>query len=575
MVTRLQEVGRNAVLLAVALALATSGCAAPRDRTNRSRAPRGMVVSVSLPASQVGWGVLRDGGNAVDAAVATAFALAVTFPEAGNIGGGGFMLIHPGSGAKGPAEPVVIDYRETAPAAATADMFAGDKPPSSYLLVGVPGTVRGLALAHRKYGTMPWKRLVAPAVGLARDGFDIDADLAKALNEALAKAETREFRRVFGTGRATPWRAGDRLRQPDLADTLAVIARDGEAAFYAGPVAAAVVRTARFGGGILTESDLAAYKAVERRPVHTTYRGYDVYAPPPPSSGGVALAEMLNVLERFDLRASGRWSPRTLHLMVEAMKRAYLDRARHLGDGDFVAVPAELVTKEYAAKVAATIDPGRATSGETLAQRAGLNLAQAREGEHTTHFGVIDGNGMAVSNTYTLEQSFGGGLVVGGFGFLLNNEMGDFNPRPGVTDRAGRIGTPANVAAPGKRMLSSMTPTVVARGGKVVLVTGSPGGRTIINTVLCVVLNVLEFEMPLREAVDAPRMHHGWMPDVLKLEAELAAPQRGAVEALRAMGHVVDEKRVRQGDAHSIGVTKDGQTIGAADRRRSGAAVGG
>jgi gamma-glutamyltranspeptidase/glutathione hydrolase len=541
-----------------------------------------MVVSVSEPASQAGWDALRDGGNAVDAAVATAFALAVTFPEAGNIGGGGFMLVHPGHTrpGNGAAEPDVIDYRETAPAATTPGMFSGGKPPSSYLLVGVPGTVRGLALAHRKYGRLPWKRLVEPAVRLARDGFEVDADNAAALNEALAKAaDYPEFRRVFAPPRAAgeagrPWRAGDRLVQPELAQTLKRIGDEGEAGFYTGPVAAAIVATVREGGGILTEADLAGYEAKLRRPVHTTYRGHDVYGPPPPSSGGIALAEMLNVLERFELRRHGRWSPRTLHLMIETMRRAFFDRARFLGDTDFVTVPTELTTKQYAARVAATIHPDRATPSETLAAEAGVPIAGAPEGEHTTHFSVIDADGMAVSNTYTLEQGFGGMVVVNGCGFLLNNEMGDFNPRPGVTDRTGRIGTPPNVAAPGKRMLSSMTPTIVSRGGRVVLVTGSPGGRTIINTVLCVVLNVLEFEMPLRAAVDAPRMHHPWLPDVVRMEGRMLEEHPDAVQALPEMGHTIDPKPTRQGDAHSIAVTSDGRYAGAADKRRSGAAVG-
>ena len=527
--------------------------------------------------------MLRDGGNAVDAAVATAFALAVTFPEAGNIGGGGFMLIHLGrSGAgRGPAEPVVIDYRETAPAAATRDMFAGERPPSSHLLVGTPGTVRGLAFAHARYGTLPWKRLVEPAVRLATGGFVIDADLAKALNDALAKAGAfPEFRRVYGPPAAdggaprTAWRAGDRLVQPDLAQTLRLIADGGEAAFYTGEIAAATVATVREGGGILAETDLAAYEAKPRPPVRTTYRGHRVYAPPPPSSGGVALAQMLNVLEPFELRREGRNSPRAIHLIAEAMRRAYFDRTRYLGDADFVPVPDDLASKPYAAALAGSIDVDRATSSESLAAAAGIPLADApKESGHTTHFSVVDPGGMAVSNTYTLEQSFGGFVVVKGRGFLLNNEMGDFNPRPGHTDRSGRIGTPPNVVEPGKRMLSSMCPTIVAKDGRVVLVTGSPGGRTIINTVLCVVLNVLEFEMPPRDAVDAPRLHHQWLPDRLIVESTRHAPDPDVIAALRALGHTV-EPRPRQGDAHTIYVTPEGGQIGVADRRRSGAAAG-
>jgi len=545
-----------------------------------------MVVSVSSPASAAGRDVLRQGGNAVDAAVATAFALAVTFPEAGNIGGGGFMLIHPGRrGRAGLAEPVVIDYRETAPEAATADMFASADaahPPSSESMVGVPGTVRGLALAHRRFGHMRWDQLVAPAVRLARDGFEVDADLAAALNAALARAGNfPEFRRTFAPPRSgAPWVAGDRLVQPELARTLEKIAAKGEAAFYTGPVARAIAGTVREGGhgggGVLTEEDLADYRAKVRPPVRGRFRGFDVYGPPPPSSGGVAVVEMLNILESFDLRRDGRWSPRTLHRMVEAMRRAFLDRAVFLGDPDFGNVPvAGLTSKLYAENLAAGIDDNRASSSEKLAAASGVTIeANSAESPHTTHFSVIDADGMAVSNTYTLEQAFGGMLVVKGCGFLLNNEMGDFNPRPGHTDATGRIGTPPNVAAPGKRMLSSMCPTVVARDGKVVLVTGSPGGRTIINTVLCVVLNVLEFDMPLRDAVDAPRLHHQWLPDTIAMEPALRKGHPEAVEALRQLGHVIADKSPRQGDAHSIAVQTDGKYVGVADTRRSGAAAG-
>jgi gamma-glutamyltranspeptidase/glutathione hydrolase len=578
-------------LIVFGLAWDAGGCAAPARRSSGGgasaaagqadpytvRSTRGMVVCVSAPASRVGQDVLRQGGNAVDVAVATAFALAVTFPEAGNIGGGGFMLIHPARHGA----PVVVDYRETAPAAATRDLFAGETAPSSHLLVGTPGTVRGLSLAHSQFGKLPWKRLVMPAVRLAQEGFAIDSDLATALNQALAKAANfPEFRLTFAPPRhlgepGRPWQAGDTLRQPQLAVSLRRIADGGDAAFYTGDVARQIVSTVREGGGLLGEADLAEYRAKLRGPVHTTYRGYDVYGPPPPSSGGVALCEMLNVLEALDLRREGRWSPRTAHLTAEAMRRAYFDRARFLGDGDFVEVPRELTTRAYAGKLAAGIDAERATPSEALASAAGLAIGDApREAEHTTHFSVIDADGMAVSNTYTLEQSFGGMLVVKGCGFLLNNEMGDFNPRPGVTDRTGRIGTPPNLVEPGKRMLSSMCPTIVAKDGRVVLVTGSPGGRTIINTVLCVVLNVLEFGMPPREAVDAPRMHHPWLPDRLAVEQSALRQSPDLEPALRALGHAVTPVP-RQGDAHTIYVTPSGEQIGVADKRRSGAAAGG
>lgn len=534
-----------------------------------AHAGHGMVVSVSRPASEVGVAVLQKGGNAVDAAVATAFALAVTWPEAGNLGGGGFMLVAP----SGKDAPTFFDYRETAPAAATKAMFAGDKPASKYLLVGTPGTVRGLALAHKRFGKLTWKDVVTPAVKLAADGFAMDAALAAALNGVVARhADNAELRRVYGkdNGKAK-WQAGDPLVQPDLAKTLRAIADDGADAFYTGPIAEQLVAEMKAGGGLLTKDDLAKYTAKERQPIHGTYRGFDVYGPPPPSSGGICLIEMLNILENFDLKKQGRYAPETLHLLIEAMRRGYCDRAKYLGDPDFVKIPAELTTKKYAAELAKQIALDKATPSRQLAK----DIAIQGEGPDTTHFSVVDKDGMAVSNTYTLEESFGGRIVVKGAGFLLNDEMGDFNPRPGVTTTRGQIGTAANQVAPGKRMLSSMTPVIVRRDGKPYLVTGSPGGRTIINTVLCVTLNVLEFEMPLRAAVDAPRLHHQWLPDNVQVESGLLKEHADALEKLRTMCHHVDTKATRQGDAHSLRVEpKTGRYEGAADKRRSGWAAG-
>jgi gamma-glutamyltranspeptidase/glutathione hydrolase len=523
---------------------------------------RGVVVSVSPPATRAGEAVLAKGGNAADAAVAVGFALAVTWPEAGNIGGGGFMLVRP-AGEK--SEPVVLDYRETAPALAARDLFVkhGKKP---YLTVGVPGSVAGLALAHARFGKLPWKNLVAPAVGLAEEGFVIDAALARSLNRALARGKDfPELLRVFGKP-AGKWQAGDRLVQKDLARTLARIAERGADGFYKGETAELFDKEMKAGGGLVTKADLAGYAAKERRPVHGTYRGCDVYAPPPPSSGGIGLVEMLNILENFDLKKGGRYSATTLHLMAEAMRRAYCDRARYLGDGDFVKVPAHLTSKGYARKLAGGIDPKKATPSDELAKDVPL----AEEKAHTTHYSVLDGAGMAVSTTTTLEAAFGSKVVVRGAGFLLNNEMTDFNTRPGVTTRSGLIGTAPNQIEPGKRMLSSMTPTIVVRGGKPVLVTGSPGGRTIINTVLCVVLNVVEFELPLRDAVQAPRMHQQWFPDRIDLEPGYFARHAGALKELEKMGHRL--RRVRdQGDAHSIWLDpKTGRYEGVADPRRAG-----
>jgi gamma-glutamyltranspeptidase / glutathione hydrolase len=543
-------------------------CGAEGDRVVEGS--RGMVVSVSGPASDVGLAMLKEGGNAVDAAVATAFALAVTWPEAGNIGGGGFMLVMP-AGKK----PECIDYRETAPDAANERMFKPDETNLSHRAVGTPGTVAGLALAHRRHGMLKWRRLVEPAVRLAAEGFAIDAATAESLNEVLAEKDSapfEELHRVYGKPGGGAWAAGDRLVQAELAATLKLIAEDGPDAFYRGKIAEQIATEMGQGRGLVARDDLAKYEAKVREPIHGTYRGYDVFGPPPPSSGGICLVEMLNILERFELRKLGRDSAQTTHLMVEAMRRAYRDRAAHLGDSDFVEIPKRLVTKEYVAKLAAGIDVDRATKSESLAGEIDL----VSESEHTTHFSVIDAEGMAVSNTYTLEQSFGSRVVVRGAGFLLNNEMGDFNWRPGYTDRAGRIGTKPNLIAPRKRMLSSMTPTIVARDGKPVLITGSPGGRTIINTVLCVVLGVCEFEMDVREAVDAPRLHHAWFPDRVQVEVRGSESERAGqgrvIEGLRLLGH---EVRVveRQGDAHTI-LIRDGVFRGYADPRIAGKAAG-
>jgi gamma-glutamyltranspeptidase/glutathione hydrolase len=526
----------------------------------------GMVVCVSPPAADVGVAVLKQGGNAVDAAVAVAFAEAVTWPEAGNIGGGGFMMIAaPGQ------EPTCIEYRETAPAAATRDLFADGKVTSlSHKAAGVPGTVRGLALAHKRFGKLPWKDVVMPAVKLAEDGFTVNAVLAGGLNRVVSDPKTTnaEFKLVYGKDGGTgKWQAGDRLVLKDLGRTLRAVAERGPDAFYTGEQAGLLEAEMKAGGGLMTAADLAAYKAVERKPIHTTYRGYDVYGPPPPSSGGVCIAEMLNILENYDLKQYGRWSPEMSHLMIEAMKRAYCDRARSLGDPDFTAIPSHLTGKEYAKKLAAGISLTKATPSESLAPEIKLDT----EGGSTTHFSVIDKDGLAVSNTYTLENSYGNRVVVRGAGYILNNEMTDFNPRPGLTSRDGKIGTRPNLVEPGKRMLSSMTPTLVMKGGKPVLVTGSPGGRTIINTVLNVVVNVVDFDMNVREAVDAPRLHHQWFPDTARFEG--VKQHSELVGGLKALGHAVTQHR--QGDAHSIRIDpKTGVYQGAADRRLDGKAAG-
>ena len=573
-----------AAVLAVACARGTDDGAAPRAdspvastpapaplaRRAAVEAPHGMVVSASAIASQAGRDVLAAGGNAVDAAVATGLALAVTYPVAGNIGGGGFMVIRMPDG-----RATTIDFREVAPQAATPEMFLDSTGAYSarvhhdgHRAVGVPGTVAGFALAHGKYGRRAWRELVEPAVRLAGDGFDVPPGLARSLAGLLPYVrEVPATVAAYSRG-GQPYAAGERLRQPDLARTLARIRDQGRDGFYRGETARLLATEMRRGGGLITEADLARYTAKERAPVRGTYRGYEVISMPPPSSGGVALVEMLNVLEGYDLAAAGRDSARYVHLLVETMRRAFLDRARHLGDPDFVQPPvARLTSKPYAARLRATIAADRATPS------AVADVAPALESPQTTHYSVVDSSGMAVSVTYTLERSYGLGVVVPGAGFLLNNEMGDFNGKPGLTDTTGLIGTAPNVARPGKRMLSSMTPTILARDGRVVAVVGSPGGRTIINTVLQVVLNLVDFGMGVDDAVYAPRLHHQWLPDVVEVERGGLPP--ATVTALRAMGHRVqfgDE----QGTAHSIVVdARTGVRRGAADPRDPDAGAAG
>ena len=551
---------RSGIVLGVVLGATSVGLGVEPAQAVTGK--HGMVVCVSPEAADVGVAILKRGGNAVDAAVAVAFSMAVTYPAAGNVGGGGFMLVYPRSG-----EPTVFDYRETAPTSVTNDTFAKTTTWYDHKAAGVPGTVRGLELAHKRYGKLPRHDLGAPAIHLADQGFVLDTSMVKSLNEVLKKpGGNDEFCRIFGKdGGKSPWAVGNRLVQKDLATTLRRIAEHGPAAFYEGDLADLLLKEMNVGGGYITKKDLAGYRAKERPPIHGTYRGYDVYGPPPPSSGGICLVEMLNVLESFDLKKWGPNSTQTRHVMAEAMRRAFADRAKYIGDPDFVTVPDFLISKQHAKKLAESIDLTKATPSASLAG----DVQFTEEGDHTTHFSIIDGNGMAVSNTYTLEDNYGSRVVVRGAGYLLNNEMGDFNTRPGVTTTKGRIGTAANLVAPGKRMLSSQCPTVVARDGKVVLVTGSPGGRTIINTVLCVVVNTIDFEMDVRAAIDAPRQHHQWFPDELLLEDK----DPDLTRKLEALGHKV--RHHPQGDAHSIGIdSKTGVFYGAADKRINGKAAG-
>ena len=514
----------------------------------------GLVISSSAIASDVGASILRRGGNAVDAGVATAFALAVTYPGAGNIGGGGFMVIRPANGAA-----VTIDYRERAPLKSTRTMYldstgqiARRLTATGYLAPGVPGTVRGMATAHRRYGKLPWKDVVMPAVELAERGFVLSDELARSLNYEVSRHMQPYPASVAAYGKpgGGEWQAGDTIKLGDLGRTLRAIATGGAQAFYAGWIADSIASAMKQGGGLISKQDLAAYEAKVRAPVRGQFRGYDIITMPPPSSGGIAMVEMLNMLESVRVDTMPRFSVSALHYMIESMRRAYLDRARWLGDPDFVRVPVErLTSKTYASRLAATIDRRKAASSIVIGKDIVTSVAATTESDETTHFSIVDKDGNAVANTYTLEGGYGSHVVVPGAGFLLNNEMGDFNKKPGETNVQGDIGTTPNLIAPGKRMLSSMTPTIVTKDGALFMVTGSPGGRTIINTVLEVVLNATAYGMDARQAVDASRMHHQWLPDEVYFENG-AIPDSTA-DALRALGHNV-KLDGEQGDAHTI-----------------------
>jgi gamma-glutamyltranspeptidase/glutathione hydrolase len=527
----------------------------------------GMVSSQEAQATRVGVDILKAGGNAVDAAVAVGFALAVTLPRAGNLGGGGFMMIHRAEGD----ETVALDYRETAPAAARSDMFLDGKGEPDRAAstrtgkaVGVPGTVRGLAEAHRLYGSgrFTLADLIAPAEKLARAGIPVESGLADSLPRAAGLlGRWPSSRKIFFSG-DKPLQRGDRLVQADLADTLAHIARDGPDAFHTGAVAERIAAAVREAGGVMTAADLAAYRPVVREPVRGTYRGYAIASMPPPSSGGIHLIEILNVLEGFDLARMGAGSADSLHTLTEAMKPAYADRATWLGDPARTQVPVEgLIAKPYAARLRAGIDPARARPAAEV--KAGDPLPF--ESNQTTHFSVVDGAGNAVSNTTTLNFSYGLGLVAEGTGVLLNNEMDDFSAKPGALNAYGLVGSVANAVSPGARPLSSMTPAFVFRDGRLVLVTGSPGGSRIISTVLQVIVNVLDFRMNLAEAVAAPRIHHQWQPDVLMAEEGLSPD---TLALLRARGHRI-KVGTTSGSANSIQAA-DGLLAGAADPRQRG-----
>ncbi len=532
----------------------------------------GMVSSASRLASEAGANALKQGGNAVDAAIATAFALAVTWPTAGNIGGGGFLVYHGNDG-----EATTFDFREKAALAASERMYLGlDGRVSNNsnhfgpLAVGVPGTVAGMWLAHQRLGSLPWADLVQPAIDLARDGIPITYSLASGFTRNASRlrqypSSERKFFREDGSA----YELGDTWYQPDLAHTLELIRDNGADGFYRGENAERLAGFMADIGGIITEEDLAQYEAVEREPIRGTYRGYEIVSMPPPSSGGVALVQMLNILEGYDLAALGHNSADYLHVLTESMRRAYADRAEHLGDPDFnEGMPLDrLMDKEYAAELRSSID---------IAQKSESSpelFAQAYESEETTHFSVVDSEGNMVSMTYTLEFGYGSAIVVDGGGYLLNNELGDFNAVPGLTDTRGNIGTAPNLVAAEKRPLSSMTPTIVAQNGQPVFAVGSPGGKTIINTTMQLILNVIDHGFNIAESVEAGRIHHQWLPDFTSIESNALSPD--TIQLYEAKGHQIRE-RGSQGAAMGVYYDRANDLfMGASDSRRGdGAAVG-
>ena len=567
---------RKIALFIVLAAVILAGQATAQDPPATLSARHGMVVSSHHLASEVGVRTLQQGGNAVDAAVATAFALAVVLPSAGNLGGGGFLVHHGDAAAV-----TTFDFRETAPSAATERMFldaeGAVRDTSNHvgpLAVGVPGTVAGLWLAHQRLGRLPWPDLVQPAIDLAEGGFPSTWAMRSwltDLQDERASLYTATRQAFLKDGEAL-YDTGEIFRQPDLARTLIRIRDEGRDGFYRGETARLIAGFMQEVGGLITEEDLLAYEAVERPPVHGTYRGYDIYGMGPPSSGGVVLIEMLNILESDDVAAMGHNSLPYLHLLTEAMRRAYADRARDLGDPDFNPdLPVErLTSKAHAADLRATIDMGAASpSDSTRFSTAYL----PGESEETTHLSVVDADGNAVALTYTLEESYGSQITVPGAGFLLNNEMGDFNAVPGLTNTRGRIGTPPNLIQPGKRMLSSMSPTIVARDGTPVLIVGSPGGRTIINSVLQVILNVIDHGMEIDRAIDAPRFHHQWLPAATYFEGHGFPPELR--RRYGALGHEV-RRRNPQGQVMGIRVDREqGLFFGGADSRSFDGSVAG
>ncbi len=512
----------------------------------------GMVVTAQHLASEAGAAILRQGGNAVDAAVAVGYALAVTHPCCGNLGGGGFMTIHLSSGKN-----TFINFREKAPLAARADMFLdshgspiGDKSVNGFLAAGVPGTVLGLETARREYGTLPRSTLMAAAIRLAQDGFILTRGDVDALEAGTTEFRKRPNVAAIFLHQGAPYKPGERLVQTQLAATLRAISADGEKAFYQGHIADTVAAAARADGGLLTTQDFAAYSVTESAPLYCSYRGYTVLSAPPPSSGGVTLCEMLQVLEGYPLGTLGFHSSASVHLMTEAMRHAYRDRNTYLGDPAFVDNPIErLLSKHHTDEIRALIQPHRATPSSALDTGTA-----AAEKATTTHYSIVDVRGNVVSATYTINDDFGAKVIAGNTGFFLNDEMDDFTAKPGAANMFGLVQGKANAIAPGKRPLSSMTPTIVLKDGKPVLVLGSPGGARIITTVLEIIVNIIDHSMTLQEAVDAPRIHHQWLPDTLA--GEPYALSADTVRSLTEMGyHVVPLEPWGTGNAaEAIGV---------------------
>lgn len=543
----------------------------PMDRVHPVWAEHGMVSAQEALAAGIGRDIMAKGGNAVDAGVAVAFALAVTLPRAGNLGGGGFMLVHDARTGQTHA----IDYREMAPSGASRDMFLdaegkadSEKSLNSGAASGVPGTVAGMKLAHERFGSMPWTEVIAPAIRLAEAGLVVTPELADSIaedSERLRKYPASA--RIFFKEGGAPYRPGDRLVQADLARTLQKIAEAGPDGFYKGEVAQAIATSVQEAGGLITPEDMAAYKPVLRAPVRGSYRGYEIASMPPPSSGGVHLIQILNALEGYPIGALGQNSAETIHLMAEAMKLAYADRSQFLGDPDFVDVPvAALTSKDYA------IEMRRRISADFAAPSAMIRPADLApyESDQTTHFSVVDREGNAVSNTYTINLSYGSGLVAAGTGVLMNNEMDDFSAKPGVANAYGLVGGDANAIAAGKRPLSSMTPTIVLKDGKVWLVTGSPGGARIITTVLQVVMNMIDHGMNVALASTAPRIHHQWLPDELRIEQGISPD---TIRLLQAKGHAIVIKEAMGSTQSIMRDPASGALFGASDPRRPDAAT--